>query len=230
MFRKLCGESTLRNVILVTNMWRVDSQGINEAREKELSSKFLKPALDKGAQMARHHNTTESAHDIIRRIVANRPVVLQIQRELVDERKDIIDTAAGESINQELKEQIRRHQAELEALREETRQALEAKDEKMKRELEEVKRDLQEKVEKIERQSKRMVTNYAAEKERMRAKIKEMEQEAKRERERAKAEYDQKLAALTDRLRCSQNASATDREGWEQEIKRLQDRITIPIC
>ena len=230
MFRKLCGESTLKNVVLVTNMWGVDSQDINEAREKELSSKFLKPALDKGAKMARHHNTTESAHDIVRRILANRPVALQIQRELVDERKDIIDTAAGESINQELKEQIGRHRAELKELQEEMMRALKDKDKVARRELEEAKRNLQEKVKGTERELKRMVANYAAEQERMSAKIKEMEQEAKRERERAEAEYDRKLAALTDRLRCTPNASATDREGWEREIKRLQDRITIPIC
>ena len=94
MFRKLCGESTLKNVILVTNMWTRDSQDTDEAREKELSNRFFKPALDKGAQMARHHNTTQSAHAIVRKIVKNHPVTLQIQRELVDERGGVVHTTA----------------------------------------------------------------------------------------------------------------------------------------
>ena len=58
-------------------------------------------------------------------------IVLQIQQELVDEPKDIADTAAGDSIDSELKEQIRRHRAELKDLREEMKQALEAKDDEM---------------------------------------------------------------------------------------------------
>ena len=52
------------------------------------------------------------------------PVVLQIQRELVDERNDIVDTTAGDSIDSKLREQIRRHQADLKELREEMKQAL----------------------------------------------------------------------------------------------------------
>ena len=70
LFRKLCDESTLKNVVLVTNMWGVGSEATNEAREKELSGTFFKPALDRGAQMGRHHNTTESAHAILRKIIA----------------------------------------------------------------------------------------------------------------------------------------------------------------
>ena len=229
MFRKLCGESTLKDVVLVTNMWKEDSQDINEAREKELAEVFLKSALDKGSQMDRHHNTTESAHGIIRKIMKNHPVVLQIQRELVDENKDIRDTAAGETINEELKELIRRHQKELNQVRDEMKQSLKEKDGEMKRELEEAKRDLEEKVEKIKKAAEGMIANYAAEKERMEARMKELDQEAKQEKERAQAEYDQKLATLTSRLQRRPNAPAIDRAEWEQEIRRLQDRVTIPI-
>ena len=229
MFRKLCGESTLKNVVLVTNMWKEDPAEINEARERELSGRFFKPALDKGAQLARHHNTTESAHDIIRRIMNNHPAALQIQRELVDERKDIIDTAAGESINQELREQIKRHQKELKDLRDEMNQALAKKDNEMKRELEQAKKGLEEKVAKIRKDTEKMALNYAEEKENMENRIKEMQAEVEKERERTVAEYDQKLRALTTRLQQSPNAPPEERAGWEEEIRKLQDRVTVPI-
>ena len=177
MFRELCGDTTLKNVVLVTNMWSEVSLDIGEARENELSSEFFKSVLDNGAQMARHHDTIQSAHDIIRRIMENHPAVLQIQRELVDERKDIVDTAAGEAVNKELNEQIRRHRTELEDLQKEMAQALEKKDEQIRRELEEDRRKTEERVEKIRKDSEGMAAKYAAEKEKMEAKVKQMEQE-----------------------------------------------------
>ena len=163
LFRKLCGGSALRNAVLVTNMWGVNTRGISEAREKELSGKNFKPALDKGAQMVRHHNTTKSAHDIIRKVVSNQPVALQIQRELVDERKDIIDTAAGESIGRELREHISQYQAELKEVQERMAQAQKAKNEVTRRELVEAKRRLEENVKKIRKVSEGVNANYAAE-------------------------------------------------------------------
>ena len=173
MFHKLCGGSTLKNVVLVTNMWNKAHQDINVACEKELSGKFFKPALDEGAQMVRHHNTTESAHDIIRKIVKNPPVVLRVQRELMDEGKNIIDTVAGEFLNRELKEQLRRYQVELKEVQEEMVQALKGGDEEMRQESEEAERDLQEKIEKVERAPEWMAANYAAEKKRVEATMKE---------------------------------------------------------
>ena len=206
-------------------MWGVDPQDVNEARESELSTKFFKPALDLDARMARHHNTVQSAHDIIRTIMDNHPVVLQIQRELVDEGKDIGDTAAGETVNQELKDQISQHQAKLKELREEMTEALKTKDEEMRQKLEEVNSDLQKKMEKAEKDLETMAANYAAEKERMEAKMNEMEREAKQEREQTEAKYDQKLAALADHI--PPNVSAVDRT--RQDIRRSEDRVTIPV-
>ena len=74
----------LKNVVLVTNMWGDLSPEDGEARENDLSSGFFKPVLDKHAQMVSHHDTTKSTHDIIRRIMKNHPLALQIQIELVD--------------------------------------------------------------------------------------------------------------------------------------------------
>lgn len=95
IFRDLCGKKCLKDIVLVTNTWGVASFEAGEAREKELSAEFFKPALGKGAQMARHHNTEQSAHGIIRRVINNHPVVFQIQHDLVDERKDVANSAAG---------------------------------------------------------------------------------------------------------------------------------------
>ena len=134
----------MKNVLLVTNMWGNVSHEVGEARERELASTFLKPALDKGAQMIRHHNTEQSAHDVIRCIMNNHPVVLQVQCRIMDEYKD-----AGEAINAELTEQIKRHKAEVNAMREEITQALREKDEMVRQELEEERRRLQEEMQMV---------------------------------------------------------------------------------
>ena len=82
-FRKLCGDSTLKNVVIVTNMWGEVVWDVGKAREKGLIDSFLKPFLDKGGQLASHHNTAQCAHDIIRFIMKTQPIAPQIRRELV---------------------------------------------------------------------------------------------------------------------------------------------------
>ena len=179
MFRELCGDKTLKNVVLVTNMWSEVSLEDGQDRENQLSGDFFKSVLDKGAQMVRHHNTAESAHDIIRRIINNHPAVLQIQHELVDEQKDIVDTAAGEVINKELNELMRRHQVELKKVQEEMMQAMKEKDEETRQELEDERKKMQERMDKIKKDSDEMTSRYAEEKERMEDKMKQMMGEMK---------------------------------------------------
>ena len=218
MFRELCGDEALGSVVLVTNMWGGVSHDIGEARERELAGNFFKLAIYKGAQMVRHHNTVQSAHDIIRRIVGNRPVVLQIQRELVDEHRDITDTAAGKAINRELNEQIKRYQAELEEVQAEIAQALGDKDGETGQELEEVRRRLQEQVKEVTKDSEGIAANYAAEKTRMEARVKEMEQEAK-----VKAmERDARMKEMEE-ARMKEMEEARMKE-MEQEAKKARER------
>ena len=121
MFRQLCGESTLRNVVIVTNMWGEVSKETGDAREQELATKdiFFKPALAKGASLKRHENTPTSAYEILRTIVDNHPLSLQIQRELVDQKKDISQTSAGKELTKEWEEQLEKHRKEMKALQDE---------------------------------------------------------------------------------------------------------------
>ena len=121
MFRKLCGEKTMRNVVVVTNMWGEVNHKTGETRESELrrDEDFFKPILESGALIVRHDNTHKSAHDIIRHILKNQPLSLQVQRELVDEKKEISQTEAGAELNRELMQQIERHKTEIRFLQEE---------------------------------------------------------------------------------------------------------------
>jgi len=121
MFRKLCGEPTTQNDVVITNMWGEVDPIVGEARENELKhdEDFFKPILEGGALMIRHNNTRTSAHNILRHILKNHPLPLQVQRELVDEKKDISKTTAGTELSRELMDQITAYKKEMELLHEE---------------------------------------------------------------------------------------------------------------
>ena len=208
MLCELCGDSTLKNVILVTNMWGEVSPDIGESHEQELVRALFKPALDKGAQLARHYNTTKSAHDIIRCVTKNQPIALQIQRELVDQGEDIIDTAAGQVVMKELNEQIARYQSEAKAIREEMLQALKQNDEVMRLELQEELPKIYESMNKMRMDSDGIATSYHEEKWRMGEAVKQAQEEANQERELAEAEHRRRMGDLSRRLQGRTNLVA----------------------
>ncbi|KIP03502.1 hypothetical protein PHLGIDRAFT_31787 [Phlebiopsis gigantea 11061_1 CR5-6] len=139
-YRELCGADALGNSIIVTNMWGGVDAAKGEMREAELRTNphFFKPALDAGARLARHDNTRASAHAIVRQLLGDGavPRPLRVQRELVDERKRVCETAAGEALLQDLALLERKHLKEMESLEEEMAEAMREQDEEAQRELE----------------------------------------------------------------------------------------------
>lgn len=177
MFRNLCGEKALGNVVIVTNMWSGVEPEVGNAREAELMEEdiFFKPVLEKGARMARHEGTAPSAEAIIRLLVNNQPLPLQIQTELVDEHKDIVDTSAGQELNRELSGQIRKHHEDIRVITEEMEQAMEEKDEETKNELEFETRRMQAEIRKFENEAKRLASDYRREKSEFEARLAEVD-------------------------------------------------------
>ena len=224
MFSELCGESTLRNVTLVTNMWGKISQEDGEKREEVLVAGFLKPALDKGAQIARHYNTVQSAHDIIRGIIRNRSASLQIQREIVDEGEGILNPAAGEAINSELNAQIRRHQAELKTMKREMEKALREKDEETRQELEKETRRFQEHIDRT-RVGLETVASSCNEKRRLEDEIRQTREDARREADQTRAGHREQLEQLNRLLAAHTNASAAERRAFQHQIGQLQQQL-----
>jgi hypothetical protein len=138
MFRKLCGDSTLKNVVIVTTMWGLGDHAQCEARERELITDpaFFKPALDMNAKTFRDHSTCQSAHEILRHVIRNEPEPLRIQCELVDEGKGMKGTEAGEALTHELADLMRKTRQEIVDLGKEMREAVKNRDEEARRELE----------------------------------------------------------------------------------------------
>ncbi|KAJ7285184.1 P-loop containing nucleoside triphosphate hydrolase protein [Mycena rebaudengoi] len=183
MFRQLCGESSLRNVVIVTTMWSEVGLAVGEAREAELAAedRFFKPVLDKEARLLRHDNCTASGHAILHYLVDNQPRALRIQRELVDEGKDISQTAAGEELSRELAEQIKRNREEMIVLQNEMKgscfkvldadsaensaaAAIRDKDEETRKELETETRELQAVMARVQNDLQKLASDYSEQK------------------------------------------------------------------
>ncbi|KAF9260101.1 hypothetical protein L218DRAFT_974435 [Marasmius fiardii PR-910] len=148
MFRQLCGEETLKNVVIATTMWSNVSQNVGEARELELKTNdsFFKPFLDKEGRVVRHDDTPLSARAILRLLIQNEPLPLHIQTELVDEGVDsMTETAAGGVLDRELKKQREKYQREISEMME----AMEARDKENRRVLEEAKQEVVERMKQV---------------------------------------------------------------------------------
>ena len=153
MFREVCGEIMFKNVVLMTNMWGRVTPRQGADREQQLKDEYFKVAIEKGAQLCRHTNTPESARVILRKILKNKPLVLKIQHELIDQGKDVGETGAGVELIREIHEVVGEYWREIRELEENMQRAMEEKDDESREELEEEKRVMQEEIEKLRKVS-----------------------------------------------------------------------------
>lgn len=164
MFRHLCGDSSLSGVVVVTTMWDQIDPTLGKARESELMTKqiFFEPVVTRGARMARHNNTVESAASIIRSILS-RPSLqntLQIQEEL-ESGVNINATKAGQELEKDLKEQSVRRKDELRIVVDEMQEAIRLRDEESRRELLLERERLEVMIRRLEQESASLATGYA---------------------------------------------------------------------
>jgi hypothetical protein len=82
LLEKICGNLALKNVVIATTMWDTVTEEVGTVQEQQLHT-FFQPALE------RHNNTVTSAQSILRTIFNNHPMPLSLQREIVDDRKEL---------------------------------------------------------------------------------------------------------------------------------------------
>ncbi|KAE9408492.1 hypothetical protein BT96DRAFT_1013525 [Gymnopus androsaceus JB14] len=133
MFQKLCGDDAFKNVAIVTTRWDQEEAAIAEARFAELESKpqLFKSILDSGGKIFKHDRTPQSVNEILTHLISKDATSLLIQREIVDEHKELAETAAGQELYRDIVKQMEKHQKELADLideMEQTREDSELKD------------------------------------------------------------------------------------------------------
>ena len=99
MFRKLCGDEALGNVVLGTTKWGDVSLEKGQQREQQLGSDYWKEMLQRGSVIMRVLADPASAWEIIDHILKNDKVeFVRIQEELLELQKVIPDTDAGRTL------------------------------------------------------------------------------------------------------------------------------------
>ena len=104
MFEELCGKNAFHNVILATTMWDEVDKETGEAREHELKTKYWQAMLAQNSTTSRFMRTRESAFELIDPLIdtANKRSFVQIQQEMVDMRKQLPLTSAGQKLYSEM--------------------------------------------------------------------------------------------------------------------------------
>ncbi|KAF9767428.1 hypothetical protein IL306_000015, partial [Fusarium sp. DS 682] len=118
----IVGDDALKNVILVTTMWntlRPEDRKRAVQREQELLNNFWSSMIDKGSYVAQFNGTPESAYPLIFQLADQESVVLDIQKEIVDQDRSIIETATGRTLVQQLEKDHESYQMELYSLQDE---------------------------------------------------------------------------------------------------------------
>ncbi|CUS09747.1 unnamed protein product [Tuber aestivum] len=126
MFRSLCGQKALENVLLTTTQWSNVDPGEGGLRETSLrqNQDFWGGLIDKGATLERFDGTRESGLRIIHRLIPNERKPLDIQEQIVEQNRTLFETDAGQRINEELIAQEKRHEEEIESLKKQWEEAM----------------------------------------------------------------------------------------------------------
>ncbi|KAH6708801.1 hypothetical protein BKA61DRAFT_490578 [Leptodontidium sp. MPI-SDFR-AT-0119] len=138
MFKKLCGEDFYSNIVLVTTMWGnltspslFEEVGIQREKQPLADPKWWRLMSQRGSKVYRHQAERQSALDIVDYLVQRSETapLLDIEKELVDEKKTLVETSAGQEINKELQEASKKWAKERDDLRNECMQATQDRDE-----------------------------------------------------------------------------------------------------
>ena len=121
MFEELCGKNAFQNVILATTMWDEVDEETGEARENELKKKYWRAMLDRGSRTSQFMRTHQSAFELINPLIdaANKRISVQLQQEMVDMRKKLPLTSAGQKLFSEMELLVRQREDLLHRIRNE---------------------------------------------------------------------------------------------------------------
>ena len=116
IFKKICGKIALKNVLLVSTRWNEVDESLGACREQQLRDNFWAYMLCNGSTMARFYGTKESAIGIASQLMSKQSIVLELQRELVEEGKTLERTVAGAFVHEDISEMKTQYEQELREL------------------------------------------------------------------------------------------------------------------
>lgn len=197
MFTQLCGSNNLKSVILATTHW-TDKEGksvpesVGQARVKELeeTEEFWGGMIARGSRVEKHDGSKTSATKIVSGLVNRQTrVTLDIQRQLVDEHRNLYDTDAGQALQRELIEERKRSEARLAELKLDMDFALQEKDKKWQEQIQRDRADFEAKIHKGYTETEELKTD-----------IKKIEKERDAQIQKLQRKWDEDRASLETQL------------------------------
>ena len=179
--KELCGDTTLKNVIIMVYDWRE----VRPTNEKLLNSDFypggrLHSAIEQGAQV--YHCTNASNPDLgaLRMILRGRPVIPRVQKQPVNEGSGPERIAPATELSKEIPTLAESHDSDVKKLEESMQEVMDKKVRELRRELEEQKRRAQQEADAFE---KRIAEMQSKEESTRRVFFQEREERERRARE-----------------------------------------------
>ena len=214
MFKKLCGDDALKNIVLTTTMWEQVPQDLGHAREAELVAKedFWGWMVNKGSKTQRHHNNQESALGILRQFAIDEAVdstvTLDIQTQMVEDGKLLDETSAGIELGEGMVRDRNKLLDEIEAMKQEIMEADKERDRETAAMLREQQAEMDARIQQMDEDRERLKTDT----ERL-----YYEREA-----RLKSQLDQALARTENMQTEFESTTENQRRRYEQEVLESQ--------
>ena len=159
LFKELVGAEGLSRVVLATTMWDTGEQSVFERREEELLTIFWRSLIEQGSTVHRLNGQREAALSLLSTLVQSAHedgITVQIQRELIDDRKTLDQTAAGQSLAADFEKLSYQYKEELKRVSLE----MNSKIEEQTTELLQLVEDLKEKSTDLEQETKSLHRDY----------------------------------------------------------------------
>ena len=105
VFQNLCGHHSYENITLCTTFWGSVDPCVGESRESQLFTRddFWGNMIRKGAKTERIHDYSDLvSRRLLLRFADKGEIVLTVQKEMVDDKKPLEQTAASHVVNTEL--------------------------------------------------------------------------------------------------------------------------------
>ncbi|KAK4501944.1 hypothetical protein PRZ48_007754 [Zasmidium cellare] len=154
MFKKLCGNDGLANNMVTPEV------GLDREMQLRTHKDFWKPMLDNGSEIFRHDQEAASALAIIQHLLSKKyRVTLAIQRDMVDKKMTLEQTAAGREVEAELLKLRAKWAEEKKQLEREWREALETRDKEAQEQIRRERQEIEEKFKESDSHVERLKTN-----------------------------------------------------------------------
>ncbi|KAL8881648.1 MAG: hypothetical protein Q9198_001184 [Flavoplaca austrocitrina] len=229
MFTKLCGINACPQISLATTWWeKTDFQdGLNREQELRNTPDFWGYMLSKGSRLERHLNDRESAMRLITSVVErgkSSEVALDLQKQMVDEKKTLIQTTAGMDLEGELLKTRQKFQKQIDMLQNQHRETQKMQEKEMAKELE-AQKELTDKLRKTEREQADLQKNSQREHDR---RFSELQAQLRAARDEADAREARQQRILEDQRERQRRQESQQKQEIEYMRRRLEASQSSP--